>query len=257
MTQPTFGYLGTGHLASYTVKALRNGGYSGKIVLSPRNAEVAARLAADDDCEIAPDNQSVIDAADIVVLSVRPGQLDRLLDGLVFAPEKTVLSAVAGISIDRLRRHANLPPAIVRFMPSSFIEAGEAVFPLYPANKVIERTLGACGRTIVFDSEAQFEMSVLTSCAYAWTYELMEQMIRWFVRAGWPESVAREMVVRHVRGSTTYALANAETPLPEILDGIATQGTYTLSGLEHLRKADAFTPWLAALDHLAAKVRPD
>ncbi len=254
MSNDTLGFLGAGHLASYTITALRRGGHSGRIIVSPRNAAVAARLAADHGCVVASSSQDVIDNAGTVVLSVRPHQLEAALDGLAFRPDQIVLSAVSGVTISQLRSIARMPETVVRFMPSSFIEAGDSLFPLYPANPAMERLLGATGRVVVFDSEDKFEMATLASCSYAWIYELLDALADWFTQAGWPPEVARDMAVRHVRGATTFALANPDKPLEEILAGIATEGTYTKAGLEHLRQADAFAPWRGALSLLQSRL---
>lgn len=251
---PTVGFLGTGHLASYTVRALRNGGHEGRIILSPRNASIAAKIAQTQGCDIAVDNQSVVSSAEIVVLSVRPHQLDELLDDLRFSPDQILLSAVAATPVAELASRCTPCRSVHRIMPSSFIEAGDALFPVFPANKTIGRLFGACGKVVVFETEQQFELSMIASCAYAWVYDLMDEMVDWFTRAGWPETLARDMVVRHVRGATTFALTNPEMSLADISAGIATDGTFTKTGLEQLKDEGAFSAWNNALSLLASKV---
>lgn len=250
----TIGFLGVGHLASYTIAALRSGGHAGDIVLSPRNAAVAERLSRDHVCEVLSSNQDVVDSAGIVVLSVRPQQLTVLLDGLRFRDDQTVLSAVAATSLDDLRAYSNLPETIVRFMPSSFIEAGDAIFPLFPRNEVLEELLGALGSVVTFETETQFELAMIASCAYAWVYDIADELSDWFASAGWPADMARDMTLRHIRGATTYALANPASSLAEISAGIATEGTFTKLGLEHLRDAGAISAWSEALDLLRSKL---
>ena len=81
MTALSLGILGSGHLASYTVAGLRNDDDYRNITLSPRNKETALTIAANHDCKIASDNQDVIDQSEIVLLAVRPHQLDELMNG--------------------------------------------------------------------------------------------------------------------------------------------------------------------------------
>ena len=256
MTEHTLGVLGTGHFASYTIKALRNGGYDGDVLLSPRNAAYAAALAKHHRCTIADDNAAVVENADTLLLSVRPNQLDSVLSGLRFRPDQTLISSLAGVTVSALREKG-LPENTVRIMPSSFVEAGDAVFPLYPRHDAVEQLFTGAGRVVVFDDEAAFEQSVLVACAYAWGYDLLAGLTDWFVSKGWPEDLARDMVVRHLRGTTTYALAHPDVPLATILDTIATDGTFTKRGLDHLRDRDALTPWTEALDQLDAALKPD
>lgn len=246
-TLSSLGVLGTGHFASYTIKALRNGGYQGRIILSPRNRDYAESLRDQQGCEIAESNQQVVDQADIVLLSVRPQQLDKVLDGLTFRAEQIILSALAGVSLQQLSAYEALPKQVVRIIPSSFVEAGDAVFPMYPPHEAIEALFAQAGAVVVFDEEADFEHAVLLASAYAWTYELMGNMSDWFTEQGWPEVVARDMVVRHVRGATTYALAHPEQSLRSMADEIATEGTFTKLGLDELKQSGVFTHWNNAL----------
>ena len=194
------GVLGTGHFASYTIKALRNGGHQGQIILSPRNQQYAENLRDQQECEIAESNQVVVTSADIVLLSVRPGHLSDVLEGLSFRDDQIILSALAGVSLGQLRAHSVLPQQIVRIMPSSFVEAGDAVFPMYPPHELIESLFAQAGSVVVFDQEVDFERSVVMACAYGWVYELMGSMTDWFTEQGWSDEVARDMVVRHVAG---------------------------------------------------------
>ncbi|MEM7377676.1 MAG: NAD(P)-binding domain-containing protein [Pseudomonadota bacterium] len=256
MAEHTLGVIGTGHFASYTIKALRAGGNTDAIVLSPRNADYATALARDQGCRIAESNAAVVAAADTVLLAVRPQQLDAALTDIRFRPEQTVLSALAGVPLASLH-DKGLPPHTVRIMPSSFVEAGDAVFPLFPASDSVEQLFAAAGQVVVFDDETAFERSVLLACAHAWGYALLAHMATWFTEHGWPEDVARDLVVRHLRGTTTYALAHPGTPLDAILEGIATDGTFTLAGLQHLRARDAFSPWSEAFAQLDRELNPN
>jgi pyrroline-5-carboxylate reductase len=254
----TLGFLGAGHLASYTIAALRNGGHDGQILVSPRNRDTAEQLAQDHDCVIAQSNQDLANHATILVLSVRPQQLSAALDGLLIPDISVVLSAVAGVSLTSLRKFANMPAEICRFMPSSFIDAGDAVFPVNGDTTRIAPVFQSCGRVMVFETEEQFELSTLASCSYAWSYALMDALTQWFEDQGLAPGFARELVVRHLRGATTYALANPDEALPSILSRTATPGTYTQLGLDRLMSTDALAPWTAALNAVHKELtKPD
>ena len=105
---PTLGVIGTGHLATYFITALRRGGCKDKILLSPRNAERAAALAKSAGCEIAPSNQAVMAGADIVLLSVRPPHAQSTLEELTWSPSQTALSVMAGIGMAAAQLHITI-----------------------------------------------------------------------------------------------------------------------------------------------------
>ena len=244
----TLGIIGTGHLASYTTIALRNGGYQGQIVVSPRNSQVAADLAEKKLVTIADNNQAVIDKAEIVLLSVRSQHFTEVVASLDFPSEKIILSALAGVSMYEHKAVLGDDKTIVRMMPSSFIEAGDAVFPIFPHNEEVETLLAHNAKVIAFDKEEHFDQSIVVSGFYTWSYALMDSAISWLENKGWPQKVAREMMQCHLRGSTTYAAANMDKTIPEIYNAIATEGTYTKTGLDYLFENDAFDQWTAAME---------
>lgn len=69
----TYGMIGVGAIASAIVRGLCQGvAQPPSILLSPRNAGVAANLASRfATVTVCPDNQAVLDAADLVTLCLR------------------------------------------------------------------------------------------------------------------------------------------------------------------------------------------
>lgn len=68
------GFIGDGALASAIVTGLKSAAdNSVPVLLSPRNNEIAGSLASRyPDVRVAPDNQTVLDNCDTVMLAVRP-----------------------------------------------------------------------------------------------------------------------------------------------------------------------------------------
>src|SRR5262249_22186625 len=95
------GFVGTGAITESVVRGLVKAGNDLEVIaLSPRNAGVAARLAAlHHRIRIARDNQSVVDSSDIVFLAVRPQVASDVVAGLEFHPGQRVVSFVAGLQL--------------------------------------------------------------------------------------------------------------------------------------------------------------
>ncbi len=205
MTMPTLGILGVGHLATYTVTGLRNGGDQRRIILSPRNAEAASRLAGQCRCDIAGSNQAVVEGSDIILLAVRPQSLSTLLRGLTFKPGQLVISAMAGVSLQQLRQYSGLQATtLVRALPPASVEVGAGPVPLFPANAAAETLFGTMGKVIVLESEALFDVALAES--------------------------------------------RPELDYGDIGKAIATPGTFTLKGLEHIKAGNGLQAWSDAMD---------
>ena len=83
MREP-LGIVGVGHLAGYLVDGLAAAQPQLEIVLSPRNVERSARLAARFGAQVAADNQAVCAAADVVLVTTRPGDVEEVCRSLSF-----------------------------------------------------------------------------------------------------------------------------------------------------------------------------
>ena len=126
------GVIGTGQFALSFIGGLRRGGYDGKVLLAPRNADVAGTLARKHGCMVARSAQAVLADADLILLNVRPEYAEAALANLRWERRHTILSAMAGIRIDDLRALLPGVGGIHLIMPGSYIETAPGPLPLYP-----------------------------------------------------------------------------------------------------------------------------
>lgn len=237
------GFIGVGRFASYTIAALRRNGFEGPVFLSPRNAKIAAELARNHKCEVQQSNEAVLDKAEIVVLSVPPQHVHSALEGLIFRESHLLVSAAAGVPLADLQRLSNAPGNIVRIMPVSCIEAGDGIVPLYPYLESAASFWQQAGTVVTFEDEKGFNLSTVASCMNGYFYALMEEMVRWMEEKGLPTETARDLIVHNIRGATAYASQEKGRSLKDIYSAIATDGTYTLTGLEKVRAENGIKPW--------------
>ncbi|WP_116473917.1 NAD(P)-binding domain-containing protein [Zobellella maritima] len=249
MTTPSLGILGVGHLATYTVTGLRNGGDQRRITLSPRNADVSRRLAERCQCSIAGSNQEVVEGSDIILLAVRPERLNELLESLRFKPGQLVISVLAGVSLTQLRQHPALQAAtLVRVLPPASVEVGAGPVPLFPANAAAEALFGTMGKVIVLESEALFDVALAHGCLHGWSYFLVQQLIDWSIGQGMSKEAARQMVVHSIGSAMALAESRPELDYGDIGNAIATPGTFTLQGLQQIKEDNGLQAWCDAMD---------
>jgi pyrroline-5-carboxylate reductase len=247
----TIGFIGVGELALYTVRGVRRGGYRGRLLLSPRNRDKAAMLAAQYDCEVQADNQAVIDNCDCVVIATRPADCLETLAALNFRPGQLLLSVVAGIEVAQLQNVLNDDIDIVRAMPVSSAEAGASPTLVYPDNAFVRAFFDHCGNAIAVDNEAWFTQGSVLACVYCWFFTLFDTLIEATGGPDLPAPLSAELVMGMARGAAELALAKSETATPaEIAAGIATEGTFSKLGLDLLLQEKAFEPWREACELL-------
>jgi pyrroline-5-carboxylate reductase len=132
------------------------------------------------------DNRLAVQGADIIVLSVKPQRLGRVLKGLQggIAPQALVLSIVAGVSIQTIQNglgHLN----VVRAMPNTPAQIGAGITVWTCAstvtpeqNELARQILGAMGEDIFVEEETYLDMATAVSgTGPAYVFLFLEAMI--------------------------------------------------------------------------------
>ncbi len=248
----TIGILGVGHLACYVVAALRRAGDKRRIILSPRNQERAALLKSSYGCDIAANNQAVVDECKVVLLAVRPDKLKNLVTEISPTSDQLFISCIAGISLKRLQ--ALLPNStIVRTQPLASVEVGEGVVPLFPQNAIAQSILNPIGKLMVFSSEDDYDLAGVAAVMNGVVFGFMSELSEWFQNKGLTEEQSRSLVTHTLRGATGLADYKLENSLRDINDSIATAGTFTRTAQDMIKAEGGFKSWVKACEEIKSQ----
>lgn len=247
------GIIGVGHLAGYLVEGLRGASPELEIVLSPRNAERSAKLAAQFGATVADDNQGVADMADTLILSTRPGDAVGACEGVAFRPAHTIVSVAAGLELAALKP-ATAPATVVRAMPISCAAIRRSPTLLYPDHPQARALFSLLGQVHALPDEARFNPASVIAAFYGWMYALLDETVAWTVRAGVPPGTARSLVLETTRGAVDMALAQPDRELADMLKTLATPGGITEHGLAVLRRQQGLAAWTAALEAVLGRL---
>lgn len=248
------GIVGVGHLAGYLVEGLRRASRDVEIVLSPRNLERSAALADRFGATVAADNQAVADAADLILLTTRPGDAVSAARDIRWRSGQTVVSAAAPLPLEALRPTV-APATVVRAMPISCAALNRSPTLLHPDNAPARALFALLGSVHVLPDESCFTAATTIAAFYGWVYALFDETVAWTVEAGVPPQTARGLVLETVRGAVDMALAQPQRALDEMLDTLATPGGITEQGLAILRERQGLTAWTEALEAVSARLR--
>lgn len=243
----TVGVLGVGHLMAHMVPGLMRAENPARILLSARNANRAASLAERFRLEICADNAELVARSDVVIVAVRPFDVEQTIDGLPWRAEQLVLSFAGTVSQATYVPHVN-GAEIVLAMPVITAEFGESPTSIWPANRKVEALLAPCGPVIAFNSEDEFKAASGSGAYFGWVQALIMEMTDWLSAKGVREDQARALIAAMTRAGAVSAYERTDTPLPELINDLCLPGSLTGQGLDILNGADAFTPWKAAAD---------
>ncbi|MCD4827703.1 MAG: pyrroline-5-carboxylate reductase [Acholeplasmataceae bacterium] len=185
----------------------------------------------------------IASTCDVIVLAVRPHELDSVFDELSLVLKNQILFSVAvGITLDKLRTLAKKDVTIVRTMPNIGAMIGRSVTS-YCVNKevskdesiIIDTFLNSFGKAIEIKEEKFDEFTALCGSSPAFYLEIMESMINYGLDSGFTYDAAVKMVSESMIISAEL-LQKSTLKTDELIKKIATPGGTTAAGLKVLNK---------------------
>ena len=247
----TYGIIGVGAIAAAIVRGLCEGRADAPaILLSPRNAGIAAKLAGRyASVSVAAGNQAVVDGAAIVILAVRPQDAEAALDGLVFTPDQTVVSLMAGLQVARVQALVKPATKVVRAIPLPAVATRAGPTPIYPADIVAVALFDRLGTAIRLADEAAFDAFAAASSTVAAHLAYLDAISRWLAAQNVPAEDAARYVAA-VFATLAESLATDTTDFAAAARDHATPGGYNEQFLTVLSEAGVFDTVASGLDRL-------
>ncbi len=193
------------------------------------------------------DNAAAARQADVVVLSCKPQQLDKVMQGLqgTVDGDNLVLSIVAGAPIGKISQALghNL---VVRAMPNTPARMGQgiSVWTTSPEVSLEQRELArqlllALGTEVYMEDEGFLDKATaLSGTGPAYVYLFMEAMVDAGVHLGFPRRIAEQLVIETVRGSVNYYDHHDEhRHLARLRNQVTSPGGTSAEAIYYLEKA--------------------
>jgi pyrroline-5-carboxylate reductase len=118
----TIGLIGAGNMATAMVDGWMRaeGDRAQRILVTDRGSGRADRLAARHGLERAASNAHLVERADVIVISVKPIDVERVLREVssLVTPDKTVASVAAGVATTTMETILDEDAPVFRFMPN-------------------------------------------------------------------------------------------------------------------------------------------
>lgn len=190
------------------------------------------------------DNRAAAEAADVVVLSVKPQVLPtvlRELRGLIF-PEGLILSIVAGMGTETIISGVD-HGAVVRAMPNTPAQIGEGM-TVWTASEGVQEMqraearaiLQAMGREIYVEDEGMLDMATAVSgTGPTYVFLMMEALTDAAVHLGFSRRVAEQLVTQTVLGSAQFA-GRSDRHLAEMRNMVTSPGGTSAEAIYQLEK---------------------
>lgn len=175
-----------------------------RLLLSPRNPAVTADLARRfPSVVVAPDNQAVVDGAQVVLVCVRPQDARAVLTELRFPADSIVISAMAGVPVEALRGLVAPATDVSRVIPLPSVATREGLTPIHPPSPAARALFDRLGGTVAISDEAALEALSASTATIAAHFAYLGAITAWLESRAIPAAAATRYVAEMFAGLAT------------------------------------------------------
>lgn len=204
--------------------------------------------------ESATDNAGLVNAANTILLAVKPQTLPSLADALagIDIDRHVVVSIMAGASCAKIEDAIGKPARVVRVMPNTplMVGRGMAGVAMGPNarpgdDELAMRLFGACGEAIRVEESDLDAVTAVSGSGPAYVFYLAEAMQAAAAELGLSDN-ARLLVNQTILGSAELLSQSDDTP-PELRRKVTSPGGTTEAAINHLDQNTVKDTIIAAL----------
>ena len=229
-------------MAQAIISGVKDAGLDSSIIVGEPFEARRESLKSDLGVEVTASNREAIAGADIVVLSVKPQQLEAVaeeLDGALNA-DQTVLSIMAGVKIHSIGLKLN-HTKLIRVMPNTPAQIRKGISAWTASDDVEQATLdfvasmlSAIGDELKFSDEKNIDIATaLSGSGPGYVFVFIEALPDAGVELGLPVHVARHLASQTVLGSAALQRESGKHPA-ELRNMVTSPGGTTAAGLAAL-----------------------
>lgn len=190
------------------------------------------------------ENAPAIQSADIVLLSVKPHQLEKILraNQKQFHSKQLVISICAAVTTEQLSEWTNHQPSIIRAMPNTpcLVKSGVTAICRGPRCtdeqlKEAERIFGELGLVTTLEESLFDGVTGLSGCGPAYMYLIIEALSEAGVKVGISRKQATLLAAQTMMGAAKMVIDRGEHPA-SLKDEVTTPAGCTIDGLMALEE---------------------
>jgi len=271
LSEKTICFLGAGNLAEALIKGLIKSGVvpCTQIIASDRLNARLLHLAEAYEIKVFNKNYEAARNADIIFLTVKPGDIPGLLGDIArdIGPGKLIISVAAGVTTTRILealKQGGLPQftPVVRAMPNTPAIVGEGAIAVCGglatphADLCIARAIfEAVGRVIEVQDEALMDaVTGLSGSGPAYVFLFMEALAEGGEKMGLSPKDSVLLAMQTVLGAARLALESGKG-LKELRDMVTSPGGTTIEGLKKLDSAGFKAAVISAVEAAAHRAK--
>ena len=231
--------IGGGNLGVAIALGLARFSTGNNITVTRRKTESILYLEKDG-ITVSNDNKHNIQSADIIILTIKPYQVDLVLEEILpVIKNKIIASAVSGLSMETIKGKTDGSHSIIHIMPNIAALFGESATCIAheekdqeAASKVIS-VFNSIGTVSVINENLMDAATVLGACGTAYALRYIRASMQAGIEIGFDAATALAIASQTAKGAATMALEEKVHP-EQLIDRVTTPQGCTIVGLNEM-----------------------
>jgi pyrroline-5-carboxylate reductase len=261
----TIGFIGAGNMAEAMIRGLVRGDHvpANRITASGPRKERLDELASRYGIAVTVDNREVARNAGLVVLSIKPQILDKVLReiGADLRPGTLVVSIAAGVGTEAIEAAVVEGVRVVRAMPNTPALVGAGATAISAGKHASEADLAtakamfdAVGISVVLDEHHLDAVTGLSGSGPAYIFLILEALSDAGVKVGLSRRNAQLLSAQTLLGSAKMLLETDEH-VGRLKDMVTSPGGTAIAGLHTLEEGGLRTTLINAVETATKRAR--
>ncbi|RWU11781.1 pyrroline-5-carboxylate reductase [Pseudidiomarina gelatinasegens] len=243
-------FIGAGNMTQSIVGGMVKSGYPSDLIYVSNPSPAKLEKMRDTlHVHTSQDNAEVANAADVIVLSVKPQLMAdvcaALTEQVANLSEKLIVTIAAGIRIEKYRQYLGNSIRMIRVMPNTPSLVGKGMSGLVADDRVndddkayITEAFDGVGATLWVANEDELDiLGAVAGSGPAYFFEFMASLQKAATALGFDREKARLMVQQTALGAAEMAIAS-ELELEDLRKQVTSKGGSTAKGVEVYQGAD-------------------
>jgi pyrroline-5-carboxylate reductase len=224
-----------------------------------RAAELGKRLGI----SVTTDNLAAAQAADVILLGVKPQQMDALVRSIAPALKagKLLISFAASVSTSAIEVAAGKDIAVIRAMPNTPAKLGAGITAICRGQFVTDKQMTLAeaifvtvGRVCTVDEKHMDAVTGLSGSGPAFIYIILEALAEAGVNVGLPRDIATTLAAQTTFGAAKMVLETGSHPAL-LKDEVTTPAGCTVDGILELEEGGLRVTLIKAVKRATERAR--
>jgi pyrroline-5-carboxylate reductase len=217
--------IGGGNLGTAIAKGLMANGLltPSQIVITRRRTALLAEFA-DQGVEVTKDNLKAAKGADIVLLGIKPYQLESVVKEITpeLKSDTILVSLATGVSSEKIQSYCSVKLPIFRAMPNTAIEIGQSMTCISSFNateeqeKKVTDMFSEMGQALIIPEELMAASTVLAACGIAFAMRFIRAATQGGIEIGFGSKLALQISAQTIKGAADLLIEKGSHPEDEI-----------------------------------------